>query len=185
MAGLHCIADVKDCIQKVQSLKYAEETCYGGLLIIKAFSSGLDIGTSNWEIRSSKMDVVFISSSVFDSASALSFDYQALQDHDLVVFSDFFSLDSMEGFEVETDRSAPILDNAEVASLQSLIDSDESSEEEQKLAFICSCAIDSLKAGGSVLIPIGRIGIVLQLLEQISFSQDFLNLKKNFYRILT
>lgn len=177
MAGLHCIADVKDCIQKVQSLKYAEETCYGGLLIIKAFSSGLDIGTSNWEIRSSKMDVVFISSSVFDSASALSFDYQALQDHDLVVFSDFFSLDSMEGFEVETDRSAPILDNAEVASLQSLIDSDESSEEEQKLAFICSCAIDSLKAGGSVLIPIGRIGIVLQLLEQISFSQDFLNLK--------
>lgn len=66
---------------------------------------------------------------------------------------------------------------AEVAAIQPLIDSDESSEEEQKLGFICSYAVDSLKAGGSVLIPIGRIGVVLQLLEQISVSQEFLNLK--------
>lgn len=68
-------------------------------------------------------------------------------------------------------------DNVEVASLHTLIDYDESSEEEQKLAYICSYAIDSLKAGGSVLIPICRIGIVLQLLEQLSFSEGFLNLK--------
>lgn len=99
---------MKGSIQKVQSLKYAEETCYGGLLIIKAFSSGLDIGTSNWEIRSPKKDVVFISSSVFVSAPALSFDYQALQDHDIVLFSDFSSLDSMEDTEVETDLAAPM-----------------------------------------------------------------------------
>ncbi|XP_048495658.1 uncharacterized protein LOC104887497 isoform X3 [Beta vulgaris subsp. vulgaris] len=183
-SALYSAVDVKGSIQKVQSLKYAEETCYGGLLIIKAFSSGLDIGTSNWEIRSPKKDVVFISSSVFVSAPALSFDYQALQDHDIVLFSDFSSLDSMEDTEVETDLAAPISnDNVEMASLHTLIDYDESSEEEQKLAYICSYAIDSLKAGGSVLIPICRIGIVLQLLEQLSFSEGFLNLKVPIYFI--
>ncbi|XP_021750682.1 integrator complex subunit 9-like [Chenopodium quinoa] len=174
---LYSAADVKDCIQKVQSLKYAEETCYSGLLIIKAFSSGLDIGTSNWEIKSPKKDVVLISSSILDSAPALSFDYHALQGHDLVLFSDFSSLDNMEDVDEETDQSAPINENAEVASILSLSDRDGSSEEEQKLEFICSYAIDSLKAGGSVLIPIGRIGVVLQLLEQISVSEELLNLK--------
>ncbi|KNA06567.1 hypothetical protein SOVF_179850, partial [Spinacia oleracea] len=175
--SLYSAADVKDCIQKVHSLKYAEETCFGGVLIFKAFSSGLDIGTSNWEIKSPKKDIVFISSSVLDAAPAMSFNYHALQDHDLVLFSDFSSLDCMEDVEVETSHSAPINEIAEVAAIQPLIDSDESSEEEQKLGFICSYAVDSLKAGGSVLIPIGRIGVVLQLLEQISVSQEFLNLK--------
>ncbi|XP_075644960.1 uncharacterized protein LOC142615944 [Castanea sativa] len=38
---LSCAADVTDCTQKVQTLRYAEETCYNGRLIIKAFSSVL------------------------------------------------------------------------------------------------------------------------------------------------
>ncbi|KAL2898305.1 Integrator complex subunit 9-like protein [Bienertia sinuspersici] len=163
--ALYSAADVKDCILKVHSLKYAEESCYGGLLNIKAFSSGLDIGTSNWEIKSPKKDVVFISSSVLVSATALNFNYHALQNSDVAVFSDFSSLESNE---VDTGHSTAINENAEVESLQSLIDSDESSEEEQKLSYICSYAIDSLKVGGSVLIPSGRVGVVLQLLEQLS-----------------
>ncbi|KAK3223792.1 hypothetical protein Dsin_010817 [Dipteronia sinensis] len=51
---------------------------------------------------------------------------------------------------------------------KSLSNNDGSSEEREKLSFICSCAIDSVKSGGSVLIPIDRIGVLLQLLEQIS-----------------
>ena len=58
-----------------------------------------------------------------------------------------------------------------------LLDNDENLEELEKLAFISSCAIDSVKARGSVLIPMGRLGILLQLLENISCSLDSLNLK--------
>lgn len=47
----------------------------------------------------------------------------------------------------------------------------------EKLAFICSCAIDSVKAGGSVLIPINRVGVFLQLLEQIAIFMESSSLK--------
>ncbi|XP_057521916.1 uncharacterized protein LOC130801956 isoform X2 [Amaranthus tricolor] len=175
--ALYSGVDAEDCIQKVQTLQYDEETGYGGLLVIKAVSSGLDIGTSNWKFKSPKKDVVFISSSVFVSAPALSFNYHALQNCDVVLFSDFSSLNSMEVDEMEIGDSAPMTEDADVASLHSLEDPDESSNEDQKLAFICSCVIDSFKAGGSVLIPIGRIGVVLQLLELISSSHEFSNSK--------
>ena len=82
-------ADLKDCMQKVQSLKYAEEACYNGTLIVKAFSSGLDIGTSNWSIITPKQNILYLSSSIFASATALNFDYNALQGSDVILFSDF------------------------------------------------------------------------------------------------
>ncbi|XP_074276685.1 uncharacterized protein LOC141600360 [Silene latifolia] len=174
---LYSAADVKDCVQKVQPLKYAEETCYAGLIIIKAFSSGLDIGTSNWVIRSPKKDIAFLSSSVFISAVALDFTYKALQGCDIVLYTDFSSLDDTENVEEQVDNSAPIDGDADAPSLESLLNSDEILEEEQKLDFICSCAVDSVKAGGSVLIPIGRIGVILQLLEHISSSIELSDLK--------
>ncbi|KAL6563575.1 hypothetical protein OROGR_002534 [Orobanche gracilis] len=49
-----------------------------------------------------------------------------------------------------------------------LFNDDEYLEEMEKLDFICSCSVDSIKAGGSILIPIGRLGIILQLLERFS-----------------
>lgn len=49
---------------------------------------------------------------------------------------------------------------------------DEFLEEMEKLNFIVSCSMDSVKAGGSVLISIGRLGIILQLLEQ--FAHDMM-----------
>lgn len=62
-----------------------------------------------------------------------------------------------------------------------LLSTSESLEEMEKLNFICSCIIDSVKAGGSVLIPIGRLGIILQLLELISLSLEASGLKVKFY----
>ncbi|GFP90324.1 putative late blight resistance protein homolog r1a-6 [Phtheirospermum japonicum] len=38
------------CMLKVHSLKFAEEVCYNGTLIVKPFSSGLEIGLCNWNI---------------------------------------------------------------------------------------------------------------------------------------
>lgn len=58
-----------------------------------------------------------------------------------------------------------------------LLNSDESAEEFEKLAFVCSCSLDSVTAGGSVLITIGRLGILMQLLEQISISIESSDLK--------
>ena len=98
--------DVKDCIRKVEPLKYAEETCYGGCLIITAFSSGLDIGTANWVIRSCKREVACLSSSVFTSSQSMSFDYHALEDCGTLLYSDFSSLNTAEATEEEINHSS-------------------------------------------------------------------------------
>jgi len=58
-------------------------------------------------------------------------------------------------------------DNNDLILKECLLRNDESLEEREKLAFICSCVVDSVKAGGSVIIPLNQLGIVLQLLEQI------------------
>ena len=86
-------------MQKVQTLKYAEETCYNGALVIKAFSSGLETGSCNWMINCPKGDVAFISSSIFVSSHAMDFDYFALKENDLILFSDFSSLNATGNLE--------------------------------------------------------------------------------------
>ncbi|XP_024032285.1 integrator complex subunit 9 homolog isoform X2 [Morus notabilis] len=110
---LYSAVDVKNCMQKVHTLKYLEETCYN--------------------------------------------DDRENEDHD-----------------PSTNDSA---------SLRSLTDIDDNSEESEKLSFVCACAVDAVKTGGSVLIPMYRIGILLQLLEQISASLDSSNLKVPIYFI--
>jgi hypothetical protein len=45
---------------------------------------------------------------------------------------------------------------------------DDITEEIERISFICSCIFDAVKSGGSVLIPIGRLGVILLLLELIS-----------------
>lgn len=59
----------------------------------------------------------------------------------------------------------------------SLLNFEESSEELEKLNFICLCSLDSVKAGGSVLIPIGRLGVVLQLLELFALHIESTDVK--------
>ncbi|KAL3729063.1 hypothetical protein ACJRO7_033634 [Eucalyptus globulus] len=53
-----------------------------------------------------------------------------------------------------------------------LLHAGENSEEMDNLNFICSCAVDAVKAGEFVLIPIGQLGIILQLWEQISICLE-------------
>lgn len=109
-------ADVTDCTQKVQTLRYAEETCYNGTLIIKAFSSGLEIGTCNWTINGPKRDVAFISNSIFLPAHAMKFDYRSLQSNDIVLYSDFSSLDDVEN--AEDDDGFSILTTDSMSTLR-------------------------------------------------------------------
>ncbi|XP_057976614.1 uncharacterized protein LOC131163841 isoform X2 [Malania oleifera] len=181
---LYSAADVKDCIQKVQALKYSEETCYNGALVISAASSGLEIGTCNWLINSPKGNIACLSSSILVSALAMSFDYHAVQGNDLILYSDVSFLNVSGG--IGDDENCAACNNFSNLSVDTddmealnefLLGTDDSLEEIEKLAFICSCIIESIKAGGSVVIPIGRLGIVLQLLELISISLESSHLK--------
>ncbi|KAL6326096.1 hypothetical protein AAG906_000971 [Vitis piasezkii] len=181
---LYSADDVKGCMQKVHTLKYAQEVCYNGTLIIKAVSSGLEIGTCNWTINGPKRNIACLSSSIFDSSHAMNFDYHALRGNDLIIYSDLSSpvLEDVKDnscYSAPTSQKSSTLsaDNDQEASAELLLSTSESLEEMEKLNFICSCIIDSVKAGGSVLIPIGRLGIILQLLELISLSLEASSLK--------
>lgn len=167
---------MKDCISKVQTLRFGEEACYNGTLIINAFSSGLEIGACNWIISGAKGNIAYISGSNFASGHAMDFDDRAIQGSDLILYSDLSSLDSTEDIDHDDNNNWEEWTN-------SLSNYDESVEEMEKLAFICSCAIDSVKAGGSVLIPINRVGVFLQLLEQIAIFMECSSLKIPIYII--
>jgi len=82
-------ADVKDCMLKIHTLNYAEEACYNGTLVIKAFSSGMEIGSCNWILNSPKGDIAYVSGSSFISAHAMPFDYRSLQGTCALIYSDF------------------------------------------------------------------------------------------------
>lgn len=178
---LYSAADVKDCMLKIQTLKYAEETCYNGVLTLKALSSGLEIGACNWTINSPKQSIACISSSIFTSFHAMNFDFKGLQGYDLVLYSDF-SYDPTEEIDIgnictdDTSGSDDLINAL-------LLNDEENMEEMEKISFMTCAVIDSVKLGGSVLIPIGRLGIILQLLETISSSLESSNLKVPIYFI--
>ncbi|KAL7135421.1 hypothetical protein ABFS83_11G094600 [Erythranthe nasuta] len=174
---LYSAADVKDCMLKVESLKYAEETCYNGTLMMSAFSSGLEIGSCNWKITCPKGSVAYISSSVFSPPTAMSFDYKSLQRSDVILYSDFSSCNAADNFEADNNVSNLSDDDVNLEANIKLGSADDYLEEMEKLNFICSSSIDFIKAGGSVLIPIGRHGIVLQLLEQFAVALENENMK--------
>ncbi|XP_071706179.1 uncharacterized protein [Rutidosis leptorrhynchoides] len=189
---IYSAEDVKNCLRKVQTLKYAEEACYNGTLIIKALSSGLEIGSCNWNIKSPKRNISYISSSIFSSCTAMDFDLHGLIGSDVLIYADFASLSGASC--VDDENMCPSLvagncstksDSEYIRELDScsLPSFDESSEEMEKLNFICSCSLNSLNAGGSVLIPIGRLGIILQLLELFAMHMDSSDVKVPIYII--
>ncbi|KAK7359329.1 hypothetical protein VNO77_01284 [Canavalia gladiata] len=169
---LYSAADVKDCMLKIHTLNYAEEVCYNGTFVIKAFSSGIEIGSCNWVLNSPKGDIAYLSSSSFISTHAMTFDYHSLQGICTLIYSDFSSLSDALDVEAANNYSVPTDDNSSPMSSQDLaafnLNSDENLEEKEKLIFISSCALECVKEGGSVLIPINRLGTSLQLLEEMT-----------------
>ncbi|XP_055828745.1 uncharacterized protein LOC129896801 [Solanum dulcamara] len=184
--SIYSAADIKGCMEKVQFLKYAEEACYNGSLTIKALSSGLEIGACNWNILSPKGSIIYLSGSVFASATATSFDYKALDGSDVLLYSDFTACNDVDDEKNDFPSATGSSCSSNIGTCwetvtESWLDSDEYSEEMEKVSFICSCALDTISDGGSVLIPIGRPGVMLQLLENISLSLESSNLKVPIY----
>ncbi|KAL3729052.1 hypothetical protein ACJRO7_033623 [Eucalyptus globulus] len=135
-------ADIEDCVKKVQRLEYAEVACYNGTLSIKPISSGLEVGVCNWTIRYPDGMIGF-------------FNYNALRLCDVLIYSDFSSLDNLEtankgsNYTTLEDSSTSryhvfFIYCDETNDLEELLlHADESSEEMEKLNFICSCAVDA------------------------------------------
>lgn len=96
-------------MRKIQKLKYAEEACYNGTLIIKAFSSGLEIGACNWTINSPKRNIAYIASSIFVSMHAMDFDFLGLRGNDVIIYSDFSSLDTTDNMENDSNSFGPVI----------------------------------------------------------------------------
>ncbi|KAM7254380.1 hypothetical protein ACFE04_021520 [Oxalis oulophora] len=99
---------------------------------------------------------------------------------DLILYSDFSFMESIQESEVENNSSGEI-HSEEISKL--LLRNDDITEEMDKLTFICSCAIDTVKDGGSVLIPMNRIGNFLKTLEHISVLLESSTLKVPIYII--
>ncbi|KAL1211978.1 Cleavage and polyadenylation specificity factor subunit 3-II [Cardamine amara subsp. amara] len=151
---LYSLDDIESCMKKTQTVKFAEEVCYNGTLIIKALSSGLDIGACNWLINGPNGSLNF---SCLQSAE--------------VTENGCISPDP------DYNHVSTISDKKDENLAASLLNTEDSLEEIEKLAFVCSCAAESADAGGSTLITITRIGIVLQLLELMSNSLESSSLK--------
>uniref|UniRef100_A0A1D1XDH8 Integrator complex subunit 9 n=1 Tax=Anthurium amnicola TaxID=1678845 RepID=A0A1D1XDH8_9ARAE len=199
---LYNLADIDECMKKVETVKYAEQSCYNSTLILKASSSGLDLGAANWTLLCPGRSITYLSSSVLGSANAMEFNYHCLQGNDVILFSDFSSLLSIPDFSNDADvnhsgrelvdkdpsvSNVPMIredyNNNEEASKYFIGNIDMSEEEMDKINFICSCVMDTVKREGSVLIPIGRLGIILELLEKISWFLESSELKVPIYMI--
>nr|CAB3479190.1 unnamed protein product [Digitaria exilis] len=179
---LYSPGNIEECMQKIQPVKYGEEVCFNGIFTLKASSSGLELGNSVWAIKGPRASITYLPSSVFVSAHALDFDYSSLKENNVILFSDLSSLNDMDVDNDKLDehamdetehslcrRSVLRDDGADVdEKITFLCNNDDIKEEIERISYICSCIVDAIKSGGSVLIPIGRLGVILLLLELIS-----------------
>jgi len=93
-------------MQKLQPVRYGEEVCFNGIFMLKASSSGLELGNSTWTIKGPRASITYLPSSVFVSAHALDFDYNSLKENDVILFSDFSSLNDMDKDNEKLDEHA-------------------------------------------------------------------------------
>ncbi|XP_015691289.1 integrator complex subunit 9 isoform X2 [Oryza brachyantha] len=191
LVPLYSLENIEACMQKIKHVKYGEEACFNGMLMLKAYSSGLELGNCVWTIKGPRASITYLPSSIFVSAHALDFDYSPLRGNDVILFSDFSSLNSMhddnkkmgEHVVNETDiylaSDSVFRDDGtnEDESIKYLCSNDDIKEEIERISFICSCITDAINSGGSVLIPIGRLGIILLLLEHMSETLLSSNMK--------
>ncbi|PVH37635.1 hypothetical protein PAHAL_5G049500 [Panicum hallii] len=48
---LYSPGNIEECMQAIQPVKYGEEVCFNGIFMLKASSSGLELGNSVWTIK--------------------------------------------------------------------------------------------------------------------------------------
>jgi len=106
MASTWQSGNIEECMQTIQPVKYGEEVCFNGIFVLKASSSGLELGNSVWTIKGPRASITYLPSSVFVSAHALDFDYSSLKENDVILFSDLSSLNDMDEDNEKLDEHA-------------------------------------------------------------------------------
>ncbi|KAM0923024.1 hypothetical protein ACQ4PT_005796 [Festuca glaucescens] len=173
---LYSAVNIEECMQKTQPIKYGQEVCFNGMLMLKASSSGLELGNCAWSLKGPRASITYLPSTAFVSAHALDCDYNSLKENDVILFSDFSSLNVMDEDNENLGENAMLCDDSvsrddgvgEDENVQILCKKDDIADEIERISFICSSIIDAIKSGGSVLVPIGRLGVILLILELIS-----------------
>ncbi|VAH67423.1 unnamed protein product [Triticum turgidum subsp. durum] len=156
---LYSAPNIEECMRKTQTVKYGEEVCFNGMLMLKASSSGLELGNCVWSIKGPR--------------------------------ANFSSLNDMDENNENLGENAMLCDDSvlrdggvdEDEDVQCLSKNDDIAEEIERISFICSCISDAIKSGGSVLIPIGRLGVILLILEHISETLLSSNMKVPIFMI--
>uniref|UniRef100_A0ACD5XC49 Uncharacterized protein n=1 Tax=Avena sativa TaxID=4498 RepID=A0ACD5XC49_AVESA len=188
---LYSAANIEECMQKTEPIKYGQEVCFNGMLMLKASSSGLELGNCAWSLKGPRASITYLPSTVFVSAHALDCDLNSLKENDVILFSDFSSLYVIDEDNENLSEHAMLCDDSmsrdddfdEDENVQILCKNDDIAEEIERISFICSCIIDAIKSGGSVLVPIGRLGVILLILELLSETLHSSDMKVPIYMI--
>ncbi|WJX88274.1 non-specific serine/threonine protein kinase [Trifolium repens] len=175
---LYSAADVKDCILKINTVNYAQEVCYNGTLVIKAFSSGIEIGSCNWILNGPKGDIAYLSSSYFFSAHAMTFDYRSLKGTSSLVYSDLSSLSDAQDIDDGDNNSDPTSDTLFPPSFQDLdessLNSNENLKEKEKLVYLLE-EMTTLLEASAMEVPIYIISSVAEeLLALLNIIPEWL-----------
>jgi integrator complex subunit 9 len=115
LIGLHLFgsaANIEECMQKTQPIKYGQEVCFNGMLMLKASSSGLELGNCAWSLKGPRASITYLPSTVFVSAHALDCDYNSLKENDVILFSDFSSLNVMDEDNENLGENAMLCDDS-------------------------------------------------------------------------
>ncbi|KAL6626483.1 hypothetical protein ACP70R_030209 [Stipagrostis hirtigluma subsp. patula] len=132
---LYSQANIKECMQNIQPVKYGEEVCFNGILMLKASSSGLELGNCVWTIKGPRASIAHLPSSVFVSAHALDFDYNSLKESDVVLFSDFSSMNDMDEDNETIDEHA--MDETDSAPCHNSVSRDDGVNEDENIPYLC------------------------------------------------
>ncbi|CAK9860072.1 unnamed protein product [Sphagnum jensenii] len=180
-------ADIRDCMAMVHRLHYGEEANIDGCLKIKPSSSGLGIGASNWTLSGARRSVAYIAGSLVTANSVKAFDLPALEGSQILLFGDVeFADESSTSVEEKVTSVSPVgaptlsserggnRGSGEVSG--ALRPDTTASEVRPQVAAVCKAAVETVRRGGSVLIPSSPFPILLELLDEMAVQLASVNL---------
>ncbi|CAK9257653.1 unnamed protein product [Sphagnum jensenii] len=172
-------ADIRDCMAMVHRLHYGEEANIDGCLKIKPSSSGLGIGASNWTISGARRSVAYIAGSLVTANSVKAFDFPALEGSQILLFGDVEFADESSTI---SPVGAPTLSSERGGNRGSgevsgaLRPDTTASDVRPQVAAVCKAAVETVRRGGSVLIPSSPFPILLELLDEMAVQLASVNL---------
>jgi integrator complex subunit 9 len=84
--SIYTLKDVVSCIEKVQSVRYTEKLTLFSTLNIIGYSSGYCLGSTNWLLETSFINVAFLSNStIYPNLHPAPFDYDLIKQANVII----------------------------------------------------------------------------------------------------